>query len=241
MAILKLSRIPLINNFMPKSKKLAEAYNKIDQSKTYNLEEAINLLKEVNFVKFDQSVEIHMNLGIDSRKTDQLVRGTVILPHGTGKKVRLAVFAEGEAAQEAKAAGADAVGADDLINEILKNGDAPYEAAIATPDMMKKLGPIARILGTKGIMPNPKKDTVTTNVSKAIEDIRKGKIDFRNDDTANIHQAVGKLSFDTDKLIENTKAFIDAIQKAKPAGTKGTFIKNAVITSSMGPGIKVSV
>jgi len=226
---------------MATSKKLAEAYSKIDQKKIYSLDEAIKLLKEVNYVKFDPSVEIHMNLGIDSRKTDQLVRGTVVLPHGTGKKIRVAVFAEGEAAQEAKAAGADAVGADDLISEISKNGDAPYEAAIATPDMMKKLGPIARILGTKGIMPNPKKDTVTNNVAKAIEDIRKGKIDFRNDDTANIHQSLGKLSFDVEKLVENTKAFVDAIQKAKPSGTKGTFIKNAVISSSMGPGIKVSL
>lgn len=226
---------------MATSKKLAEAYSKIDQKKIYSLDEAIKLLKEVNYVKFDPSVEIHMNLGIDSRKTDQLVRGTVVLPHGTGKKIRVAVFAEGEAAQEAKAAGADAVGADDLISEISKNGDAPYEAAIATPDMMKKLGSIARILGTKGIMPNPKKDTVTNNVAKAIEDIRKGKIDFRNDDTANIHQSVGKLSFDNAKLVENAATFIDAIKKAKPAGSKGTFIKNAVITSSMGPGIKLSV
>ncbi len=226
---------------MATSKKLAEAYSKFDKNKAYSLEEAIKILKDANYVKFDPSVEIHMNLGIDPRKTDQLVRGTVVLPNGTGKKVRLAVFAEGEAAQEAKAAGAEAVGSDDLINEILKNGDAPYEAAIATPDMMKKLGPIARILGTKGIMPNPKKDTVTTNVAKAIEDIRKGKIDFRNDDTANIHQSVGKLSFDNAKLVENAAAFIDAIKKAKPAGSKGTFIKNAVITSSMGPGVKISV
>ena len=159
---------------MATSKKLAEAYSKFDKNKTYSLEEAIKILKDANYVKFDQSVEVHMNLGIDSRKTDQLVRGTVVLPNGTGKKVRVAVFAEGEAAQDAKTAGADAVGSDDLINEIMKNGDAPYEAAIATPDMMKKLGPIARILGTKGIMPNPKKDTVTTNVVKALEDIRKG-------------------------------------------------------------------
>ncbi|HPL92702.1 MAG TPA: 50S ribosomal protein L1 [bacterium] len=226
---------------MATSKKLAEAYSKFDKNKAYSLEEAIKILKDANYVKFDQSVEIHMNLGIDSRKSDQLVRGTVVLPNGTGKKVRVAVFAEGEAAQDAKNAGAEAVGSDDLINEIMKNGDAPYEAAIATPDMMKKLGPIARILGTKGIMPNPKKDTVTTNVVKALEDIRKGKIDFRNDDTANIHQAVGKLSFDNEKLVENAKAFIDAIQKAKPSGSKGTFIKNAVITSSMGPGVKISV
>lgn len=226
---------------MATSKKLTEAYSKFDKNKAYSLEEAIKILKDTNYVKFDPSVEIHMNLGIDPRKTDQLVRGTVILPNGTGKKIRVVVFAEGEAAQEAKAAGAEAVGSDDLINEILKNGDAPYEAAIATPDMMKKLGPIARILGTKGIMPNPKKDTVTTNVAKAIEDIRKGKIDFRNDDTANIHQSIGKLSFDTAKLVENAEAFIDAIKKAKPASSKGTFIKNAVITSSMGPGVKISI
>lgn len=224
-----------------KSKRMKEAYSKFNKEEHYSLTDAIKLLRETSTVKFDPSVEIHFNLGIDPRKTDQLVRGNVVLPHGTGKEVKIVVFADGEIAQEAKKAGADMVGNEELIAEILKSGNAPYDAAVATPDMMKKLGPIARILGVKGIMPNPKKETVTTNVAKAVEEIRKGKIDFRNDDTSNIHQAVGKLSFSDEQLTENIQTFIDTIRKAKPSTAKGTFMKNVVITSSMGPGVKLII
>ena len=224
-----------------KSKRMTLASSKFDKETRYSLEDAIKLLRETSIVKFDPSIEMHFNLGIDARKSDQLVRGSVVLPHGTGKKLTIVVFTDGEAAQEAKKAGADVVGNEELINEIKKTGNAPYDAALATPDMMKKLGPIARILGVKGIMPNPKKETVTTNVTKAIEEIRKGKIDFRNDDTSNIHQVIGKLSFTDEQLTENIQTFIDIIRKVKPSIAKGTYIKNMVLTSSMGPGIKLIV
>ena len=224
-----------------KSKRMKDAFTKFDKETRYSIEDAVKLLRDTTTVKFDPSVEMHFNLGIDPRKSDQLVRGNVVLPHGTGKKVSIVVFADGELAQEATKAGADIVGADELIAEIKKTGNAPYDAAIASPDMMKKLGPIARTLGVKGIMPNPKKETVTTNITKAIEDIRKGKIDFRNDDTSNIHQVIGKLSFDDKKLIENIQTFIDTIKKVKPSGSKGIYIKNMVVTSSMGPSIKLII
>lgn len=224
-----------------KSKRMKDASTKFDRETRYSIEDAVKLLRETTAVKFDSSVEMHFNLGIDPRKSDQLVRGNVVLPHGTGKKLSIVVFADGELAQEATKAGADVVGADELIAEIKKTGNAPYDAAIASPDMMKKLGPIARTLGVKGIMPNPKKETVTTNITKAVEDIRKGKIDFRNDDTSNIHQVVGKLSFDDAKLAENIQTFITTIKRAKPSGSKGVYIKNMVVTSSMGPGIKLIV
>ena len=224
-----------------KSKRMKDACTKFDKETRYSIEDAVKLLRETTAVKFDSSVEMHFNLGIDPRKSDQLVRGNVVLPHGTGKKVSIVVFADGELAQEATKAGADVVGADELIAEIKKTGNAPYDAAIASPDMMKKLGPIARTLGVKGIMPNPKKETVTTNITKAVEDIRKGKIDFRNDDTSNIHQVVGKLSFDDAKLAENIQTFITTIRRAKPSGSKGIYIKNMVVTSSMGPSIKLII
>jgi len=176
------------------SKRMKKVYSNFDKTQVYPLEEAIKILKENSKVNFDPSVELHMNLGILAHKTDQIVKGSMVLPHGTGKKLKIVVFADGEYAQEAEKAGADVVGNEELIEEIKKSGKAPYDAAIAVPKLMKKLGPIARTLGVRGLMPNPKKGTVTTNVTSAIEEIRKGKIDFRNDDSGNLHQVVGKLS-----------------------------------------------
>jgi len=222
---------------MKHSKRFNAIKSKIDKEKSYSIEEAISFLKENSNAKFDESIEIHFNLGIDPRKGDQQIRSTVVLPHGTGKTKKVIVFAEGEQAQAAQDAGADLVGSDELIEEIKKTGKCDYDEAVATPPMMKKLGVIARILGTKGIMPNPKKETVTDNVAKALKEIKGGKIAFRNDDTSNVHVLVGKLSFDKEKIAENIKTIIDAIQKAKPTSQKGTYIKSMTLTSSMGPGI----
>ena len=223
------------------SKRYASLAKQVDKDKIYTLEEAINFIKDNSSTKFDESIELHFNLGIDPRKGDQQVRSTMILPHGTGKTKKVVVFAEGEQAQEAKKAGADEVGSDELIEEIKKAGKCDFDEAIATPDMMKKLGKIAKILGIKGIMPNPKKDTVTTNVAQALKDVKGGKIAFKNDDTSNIHQVIGKVSFTKEQLTENTNAFVTALQKAKPEGQKGTYIKSFTMTSTMGPGLKVEV
>ena len=223
------------------SKRIKEIKEKIQREKIYPIEEAVTLIKSISNAKFDETLEIHFNIGIDPRKGDQQIRSTTVLPHGTGKTKKVIVFAEGEAAQKAEAAGADKVGSDELIDEIKKTGKCDYDEAIATPDMMKKLGVIAKILGTKGIMPNPKKETITPNVEKAVTLIKSGKIAFRNDDTANIHQAVGKVSWDQTKLIENIKTFIDAVMRSKPATQKGVYIKSATLASSMGPGVKIEV
>ena len=224
-----------------KSKRVTEFEQKVDKFKLYPIDEAVNLLKELSSVKFDETVEIHFNLGIDPRKGDQQIRSTLVLPHGTGKTKSVIVFAEGEEAQEAEKAGADKVGSAELIEEIKKSGKCEYDEAIATPEMMRKLGPIAKILGTKGIMPNPKKETVTKNVAATIKAIKGGKIAFRNDDTANIHQSVGKLSFTAEQLVENVNTFLQAILKIRPTAQKGIYIKSATLTSSMGPGLKLDV
>lgn len=213
-------------------------FNKI---KTYPIEEAVDLTKKLSKTKFDASVEIHVKLGINPKKGDQQVRSAVSLPHGTGKSVKVAAFVSPAKEKEAKEAGADYVGGEDLIAEIKKTEKTDFEVAVAEPAMMKSLGQIAKILGTRGLMPSPKNETVTPNPAKAVAELKKGKISFKNDDTANIHAVIGKVSFDKEKLIENYNSFIEAIKKSKPTSSKGTFIKGIVISSSMGPGIKVEI
>ncbi len=226
---------------MKRGKKYNNALKLIDKNKEYSLEEALELLPKTSTTKFDATVEVHIKLGIDPKKSDQQVRTTVTLPHGTGKKRRVAVFAEGKAADDAKAAGAAVVGGEDLIEEIKRTGKADFDIAIATPDMMKHLAKIARILGPRGLMPNPKADTVTTDVKKALEDLSKGKQEIKNDRSGNIHVGIGKVSFAPDKLKENFVALLEAVRQAKPEETKGTYIKSVTLTTTMGPGIKVKV
>lgn len=218
-----------------------ERLKDIDIEKIYTLEEAVALVKKASYENFDASVEAHIQLGIDSKKSDQFVRGIAVLPHGTGKTKRIIVFAEGDKAEDARAAGADLVGGKELIDEIKASGKTDFDIAIATPDMMKFLAAVARVLGPKGLMPSPKNDTVTTHIKAAVEDVKKGKISFKNDDTGNVHQVIGKRSFDDSLLVENFTAFTDALKKARPAAAKGAFIAAITLASSMGPGIKVQV
>lgn len=225
---------------MPKGKRYAANAAKVE-NRTYSLDEAVALLKTFASAKFDESVELHLRLGIDPKQGDQQVRGTVVLPHGIGKTTRVAVFAEGENEIKAKEAGADLVGGKELIEKIGQTGKIEFDVAIATPDMMRELPKIAKILGPKGLMPSPKNETVTTNVAKAVEELKKGKIAFRNDDTANMHQLVGKMSFGADQLSANINAFVDAVRRAKPASSKGTYLAGATLTTTMGPGIQISI
>ncbi len=212
---------------------------KVDSRKIYTLEEAIKILKETSSVKFDSSVEVHVALGIDPKKGEQIVRSIVSLPYGNGKTKRVAAFTTH--IKEAESAGADLFGEEELIAEIKKTGKCDFDIAVATPEIMSKLGPIAKILGQKGLMPNPKSGTISPDVKKMIEEIKRGKESFKNDDSANVHLAVGKISFDDNKLIENISTFIDAVKKAKPSGFKGSYIKSIAISSTMGPGLKVSL
>lgn len=223
------------------SKRMEDLKTKVDAEKTYTLDEAIALVKETSTVKFDASVELHARLGIDPKKTDQQIRSTVVLPHGTGKTKKVAAFVGPNDEADAKAAGADLICGEEEINVIKTTGKIDFDIAVATPEMMPKLAPAARVLGPKGIMPNPKTGTVDKNVTKMIEELKKGKVSFKNDATANIHQLVGKISFDDNKLKENIKVFLEALTKAKPQGTKGTYIKGLYLTSSMGPSIKLEV
>ena len=221
-----------------RSKAYAEASKLIDKSKLYSPLEAAKLAKETSKVKLDATVEVAMRLGVDPRKADQMVRGTVNLPHGTGKTARVIVFAVGDKAAEAEAAGADAVGSEDLIERI-QGGWLDFDAAIATPDQMAKVGRIARILGPRGLMPNPKTGTVTPDVTKAVNEIKGGKINFRVDKQANLHLVIGKASFDQAKLVENYAAALDEILRAKPSAAKGRYVKKVTFTTTMGPGIPV--
>ena len=209
----------------------------VDPKKVYSPAEAVELVKKTSKVKFDASVEIHLHLGIDPAKGDQQVRGTVVLPHGTGKTKRIAAFVSAAKEQEAKDAGADLVGSEDLIAEIAKTSKIDFDVAIATPDMMPKLAKVAKILGPKGLMPNPKTETVGANVKQMITEMKGGKISWKNDDTANVHQLIGKSSLDSGKLLENLTSFLDAVRRAKPASAKGIYFLSATLTSSMGPAV----
>lgn len=223
------------------SKKMKAALSKIDRNKFYSIEEAVKTLQGLaKERKFDESIEIAMNLGVDPRHADQVVRGMVSLPHGTGAVLRVAVFARDEKAKEAKAAGADVVGAEDLAEQV-KAGQMDFDRVIATPDMMGIVGQLGKVLGPKGLMPNPKLGTVTPNVTEAVKAAKGGAIEFRAEKAGIIHAGVGKVSFDTKKLIENIEFFVDAIQRAKPTGAKGTYVRKITLTSSMGPGMKIEL
>ena len=221
-----------------RSKAYRAAAEKIDADTLYSPLEAVKLAKQTSVTKYDATVEVAMRLGVDPRKADQMVRGTVNLPHGTGKTARVIVFAVGEKAVEAAAAGADEVGGDDLIEKI-QGGFLDFDAAVATPDQMGKVGKIARILGPRGLMPNPKTGTVTADVTKAVNDIKGGKVNFRVDKAANLHLVIGKASFDEKQLVENYGAALDEISRAKPATSKGTYIRKVAVSTTMGPGILV--
>ena len=226
---------------MKRSKRYVSNLEKLDKNKAYSVEEAVKLVKETSNAKFDSTIEVAMNLNLDTKKNDQQLRGAVVLPNGTGKTKRILVLAKGDQAKAAKEAGADFVGDLDMIQKIEKESWFDYDVIIATPEMMPMLGKIGKILGPKGLMPNPKTGTVTMDVAKAVSDTKKGKVEYRTDSYGNIHGIVGKVSFDTDKLVENLNAFVNNILKIKPATVKGNYVKNISISSTMGPGIKIDV
>lgn len=226
---------------MAKDKKSVATEVAYDKLKAYPAKEAIELTKQLSKTKFDASVEVHFRLGIDPRKGDQQIRSAVSLPHGTGKTVKIAAFVSPAKEKEVKAAGADYVGGEELINEIKKTEKTDFQVAVAEPLMMRELASIAKILGTRGLMPSPKNETVTPDPAKAVAELKKGKISFKNDDTGNIHVTIGKVSFDVEKLKENFDVILDTVRKLKPASSKGIYIKNASVSSSMGPGIKVEL
>ena len=223
------------NKMAKKSKKYVEALNKIDRTRLYDATEALSLVAEVATAKFDETVEAHIKLGVDSRHADQQVRGAVVLPHGTGKTKRVLVFAKGAKAAEAEAAGADFVGAEELVQKIQGENWFEFDIVVATPDMMGVVGRLGRVLGPKGLMPNPKSGTVTFDVAKAIDEIKAGKVEYRLDKTNIIHVPVGKVSFGGEKLAENFAALMDAIVKAKPAAAKGQYLRSVTVASTMGP------
>ena len=224
---------------MKRGKKYVEAAKAVDRATLYDTNEAISLVKKAAVAKFDETIEVHIRTGCDGRHADQQIRGAVVLPHGTGKKVRVLVFAKDAKAEEAKAAGAEFVGAEDLIPKIQNEGWLDFDVVVATPDMMAIVGRLGRVLGPRNLMPNPKTGTVTMDVAKAVEESKGGKITYRADKAGNVQAIIGKVSFETEKLVENFKAFNDAIQKAKPATAKGTYITNLSITTTQGAGIKV--
>jgi large subunit ribosomal protein L1 len=222
-------------------KRFLEAGKLVDRTKNYNLKEAVSLLKQISTAKFDETIEMHFRLGIDPRHSDQQVRSTVLLPHGLGKTVRVLVFAEGEDARVAEAAGADIIADDEVINRIMKENWLEFEATLAVPSMMPKVGRLGRILGTRGLMPNPKAGTVVQpeDLARAVQELKAGRVEFRNDKTGNLHIPVGKASFDEDRLLENAQAVYDAVVRVKPSAVKGIYIKRAAITPTMGPGIRL--
>jgi large subunit ribosomal protein L1 len=223
---------------MGKSKRFKENFKAVDRDKEYLLTDAVNVLKGQKPVKFDETVDMAVNLGVDPRHADQIVRGTISLPHGTGKEVKVLVLCKGENVVAAEEAGADHVGADDYIDKI-KNGCMDIDVIIATPDMMASVGKIGRVLGPRGLMPNPKSGTVTADVAKAVKEVKSGRIEFRVDKYAIIHAVVGKLSFDGEQLVDNARSLMGALVRAKPVASKGTYLKKVSITSTMGPGLKL--
>ena len=223
-----------------KSKKYVEALGKIDRTRLYESKEALALVSEIATAKFDETVEAHIKLGVDSRHADQQVRGAIVLPHGTGKTKKVLVFAKGEKAKEAEAAGADFVGAEDLVQKIQKENWFDFDVVVATPDMMGVVGRLGRVLGPKGLMPNPKSGTVTFDVTKAVEEIKAGKVEYRLDKSNIIHVAIGKVSFGGEKLAENFNVLMNAIIKAKPSAAKGQYLRSVTVTSTMGPGVKIN-
>lgn len=225
---------------MKRGKKYLESAKLVDRLKLYDPTEAIELVQKTARAKFDETVEAHIRLGVDSRYADQQVRGAVVLPHGTGKDVRVLVFAKGDKAREAEQAGADFVGAEELVTKIQKDNWFEFDVVVATPDMMGVVGRLGRVLGPKGLMPNPKAGTVTMEVEKAVKEIKSGKIEYRLDKTNIIHCPIGKVSFGTEKLLDNFRVLMGAIIKAKPAAAKGQYLKSVVLASTMGPGIKVN-
>ncbi|TCL31565.1 large subunit ribosomal protein L1 [Anaerospora hongkongensis] len=221
-------------------KKYAEAFKLVEKDKFYDPEEAIELAKKTASAKFDETVEVAFRLGVDPKHADQQVRGAVVLPHGTGKTKRVLVFAKGEKAKEAEVAGADFVGAEDLVTKI-QGGWAEFDVAVATPDMMGLVGRLGKILGPKGLMPNPKVGTVTLDVTRAINEIKAGKIEYRTDKAGNIHAPIGKVSFDSEKLLQNFRTIVDTLLKVKPAAAKGQYMRSITLSTTMGPGVKVNV
>ena len=222
-------------------KKYVEASNKVEKNKAYGVEEAVKLVKETSITKFDSSVEVAMNLNIDTKKSDQQLRGSIVLPNGTGKSKKILVLAKGAAAAEAKEAGADFVGDTDLIDKIANENWFDYDTIVATPEMMPALGKIGKVLGPKGLMPNPKTGTVTTTPAKTVTDIKKGMVEYRADSLGNVHGIIGKVSFDEKALSENLTYFINTIIKTKPTTVKGKFVKSISICTTMGPGIKIDL
>ena len=222
------------------SKRYQESVKQLEKDKVFQLKEAISLLKKMKLTKFDESVDLHLNLNVDPKKSEQMVRGTVLLPHGTGKKVRVAVFCKGEHEKLAKDAQADYVGGMELIEKV-GAGFLDFDCAIATPEMMKDLSKLGKVLGPRGLMPSPKTGTVTNDIVKAIEDVRKGKVEFRVDKQGGMHLSVGKISFSEEKLLENASRVIDAITEAKPASVKGKFVKGIFIASTMNPGLRIAI
>jgi large subunit ribosomal protein L1 len=221
-------------------KKMNASLEKVEKGKEYSLENAIQKVKELAYVKFDETVDIVFNLGVDPRKSDQMVRGTVVLPHGTGKTLRVLVFAKGEKELEAKQAGADFVGADDLVEKINK-GWLDFDKVVATPDIMGVVGKLGKVLGPRGLMPNPKLGTVTFDVAKAVKEIKAGKVEYKTEKAGVVHVPIGKVSFDANKLLDNAKAIIDSVTKAKPSTSKGRYLRGISVSSTMGPGLRVDV
>ncbi|MGI6157289.1 MAG: 50S ribosomal protein L1 [Saccharofermentanales bacterium] len=225
---------------MKHGKRYRDVAQKVDKMKTYEPDEALELVVECANAKFDETVEVHMRMGVDSRRADQQIRGTVVLPHGTGKSVTVVVFAKGPAAEEAKEAGADFVGAEDLAEKIQNEGWLDFDVAIATPDMMSVVGRLGRVLGPRGLMPNPKSGTVTMDVARAVEEAKAGRIEYRLEKQNIIHCAIGKVSFGAEKLQDNFEALLDAVIRAKPAAAKGQYIQRCTLTSTMGPGVRTN-